>query len=286
MKNIAIVCDSSIAFTQKEIRKYEVYVIPNIIMHNNQTYLDQVTITNKEVNEFLKRKEKVTTSQPNIGKMIEIFKNINEKGYDHIIMMTVASTLSGGYNTFNQAAKQANLENYSIIDTHSIAGPVQQAVKAIRYLNNKDKSVDEILKFVDFIFSNQVSFLFPKTLDQIVASGRVSKPAAKIASMLKIRAVVYFSQQTKSIERLAIARTDKSIFRSIIKQFEDYSINPQEYDLYFLESLAVDKVNKFKEILFDEFGKFNSYVVNLPAALSVHAGIGAIAVQWCPKIPK
>lgn len=284
MKNIAIVCDSSVAFTKEEVSKYEVYVIPNIIMHDDKIYIDQVTITNKEVNEFIQRKEKVTTSQPNIGTMIELFEEIDQLDYDHIIMLPVASVLSGGYNTFNQAAKQANLNNYTIVDTNSVVGPVQQAVRAIRLMNKQDKSIKEILSFIDYIFDNQVSYLFPETLDQVVASGRVSKPAAKIVSLLKIKAVVYFTKQSKSIERLGIARTDKKIFETIINHLEKNNVNPNDYDLYFLESVAIEKLNQFKDIVFDRLGTFNYHIVNLPADLSVHAGVGAIALQWCPKI--
>lgn len=286
MKNIAILCDSSVAFTKEEIKKYDIYTVPNIIMHNNKIFLDQITINNKEVNALLEKKETVTTSQANIGTMVETFKEIKEKGYDYLFVLSLASSLSGAYNGFVQAAKLAEVENYMVLDSLSIAGPVQQAVRAIRQMNKKGSSIREIERFLKYLFQNQVSYLFPQSLHQIVASGRVSKGTSTIASLLKIKPVVYLDKGGKSIEKLGIARTDKRAFDLILKNFDKFKVQPTTHDLYILESEALPKVEAFLEYISKNLGEFEYHLVNLPAALSVHVGVGAIAVQWCPKLPK
>ncbi|NLC54529.1 MAG: DegV family protein [Erysipelothrix sp.] len=284
MKKIVIVTDSSVSFTDAQIKQYDVYIVPNLIIHNEETYLDQETITNEDIYKLLENHETVTTSQPNIGTMIETFEEIIAKGYEHIIILTIASNLSGGFNAFHQAARQINLENYTIVDSHSIGGIAQQGVRAIRKLNEEGKSLEEILAFLDTLFKNQTSYLYPKTLDQIIASGRLSKTAGRIASFLKIKTVVYFGEKDQAIERLGVARTDNRIFDTIVKHFKENNVSPKTHDLYLLESRALEQVEKFKDYLYKELGEFKSYTVNLPAALCVHAGVGAITVQWCLKI--
>lgn len=286
MNNIAIVSDSSISFTDNELKKYNVHTIPNVIIHNNQTYLDQITISSEEIETLLKNKETITTSQPNIGQIVEILEDLETRNYDHIIILPISSALSGGYEVFNQAAEIADLKNYTVIETYSVGGPVQQAVRAIRSMNKQNRSISEIIKFLNHLFANQVSYLFPESLDQIVASGRVSKAGGKIASLLRIKPAVYLKQKGRQIDRFAIARTDQRIFKKIIKHFNDNHVKPETHDLYILESRALDKVKDFKEHLFKELGKFTSYTVTLPAALSVHAGVGAIVIQWCLKVPE
>ena len=285
MKKIAIVCDSSVSLTREETEKYDVYIVPNVIMHNEKVYLDQVTITNNEIYDLLERDERLTTSQPSIGLMIEILKEIQEKDYDYTIIMSVSSSLSGGFNAFNQAVRQANLENVTIIDSRSIAGPVQQAVKAIRQMNENSVAIEEILNFLRIFFDNQISYLFPESLNQIVASGRLSKTAGKIASLLKVKVVLYLKAESTAIERLAIARTDKKIFDSIVKSLKENNVNPKTHDLYFLESRSFEQVEKVRQYIFNAIGAFNYHIVNLPASLSVHAGVGAIVVQGCIKLP-
>ncbi len=286
MTKIAIISDSSIAFTEQELRQYEVYTVPNIIMHNEKTYFDQVTITNKEVNELLFNNEDLSTSQPIIGHMIETFEKVNAKGYDYIIILSLSSHLSGGYSTFCQAAKQADLQNYTVIDSRSIAGPTQQAIKAIRSLSKQGKTVEEILAFVNHLYDNQVSYLYPKNLDAIVKSGRVNKTTAKIATMLKIRTLLYLKQNGESIEKLAVARTDRKNFDTIIKHMQENNVDPKTHDLYFLDSQAEKDVNELRDYLLEKMGAFDYYMTDLPASISVHVGSGAIGVQWCLKIPE
>lgn len=284
MKNIAIVCDSSISFTNEEIEKYDVFVVPNIIMHNDKEYLDLVNINNQELYSLLKQNEKVTTAQPNLGDIIETFEKIKEGNYDHVIVLAISSALSGGFNAFNQGAKQAGMENCTVIDTHTVAGPVQQAIKAIRKLNSEGKSLEEIFEFLDYLFAHQSSYLFPETLHQIVASGRLSKTAGKLASLLKVKVALLIDSKGSTIERLGVARTDKKIFETFVKHMVQNGVKPENYDLYFLESDALKQVENLKDYVFDKLGKFKYEIKELPAGLSVHAGVGTIVLQWCAKI--
>lgn len=285
MKNIAIVCDSSVSFTDEEIKKFDVYVVPNLIIHKNITYLDQVDITEKEVIELLKKNEKLTTSQANLGSIIEVLELVKSKNYDFTYILAIGSVLSGAYNSFNVAVNSIELENCIVIDTHSVGGPVQQGIRSIRQLNKAGSSIQEITNFLTYLFSNQVSYLFPKSLNQIVASGRLSKAAAKIASLLRIKPIVYLSKTGENIDKLGISRTDKKAFEMIIEHFNKHEVKPETHDIYLLDSDALDEANKFKNHLFNRLGEFKYYHVKLPAALALHAGVGAITIQWCPKIP-
>lgn len=285
-KKIAIVTDSSVSFSKKEINKYDVHVLPSIITHNNKTYLDQITITTEEVNEIINNNEIVTTSQPNIGMMIETFESIKSQNYDYTIILTVSKYISGGSSSFNQAAQMVMLENYSVVDTLSAVGPAQQGVRAIRKMTEEGASIEEILNYLDFLFANQITYIFPNSLKHIVKSGRVSKTAAGIASILKIKTVLYLKRYGKSVEKLGIARTDKRIFDMIIKSFKENNINPTSYDLYLSENMAKDQVKKFKKYLFKKLGEFNYHIVELPAVLSTHTGTKTLGIQWCLKLPE
>lgn len=286
MKKIAIVCDSSVAFTDEQIKKYDVDVIPNLIIHKDKSYRDQIDINQEEIIKLLNNKEKITSSQANLGTIVEKLEDIKLKNYDYIFILTLGSVLSGAFNSFSLAAEQAKLENYSIIDTHSIAGPVQEGVRAIRSMNKSGASIQAIEKHLHYLFSDQVSYLFPKSLDQIVASGRVSKAGAKLVSLLKIKPIVYFYPKSKSIEKLGIARTDTRAFQTIVKHFNKHHVTPEKYNLYILEIDALEEANKFKDHLFKTLGEFNYHHIRLPAVLALHAGVGAITIQWCPKTPQ
>lgn len=284
MKKIAIVCDSSVSFTKDEVAKYDVYIAPLTITHNNQSYIDQETITKDEVNDLLRQKQIITTSQPNIGRMMDIFEEIKSKDYDYTIVLSIGTALSGSYGAFNHAAQEVKLENYTVINTYSITGPVQQGVRAIRKMNAEGSSIEEILDYLYYIYDNQVSYVYPHTLDQVVLSGRMSKAASKIASLLKVKPILHLENKAESIEALGIARTDRRIFKLLVEDFVKHNVSPLTHDLYLLESEGMETLESFRDYLFDKMGEFEYYIINLPAAVATHAGLGTIAIQWCPKL--
>ncbi|HZJ86564.1 MAG TPA: DegV family protein [Erysipelotrichaceae bacterium] len=284
MKKIAVIADSSIAFNKEDMEKYEVYMVPNVIMHNDTTYFDQVTITNSEIEKLLDDGETLTTSQPAIGQIMELYKEVVAKDYDHIFVLSISKNLSGGYNAFNQAANQLELENISILDTQTITGVIQQAVKAIRKMNAEDKSIEEITEYLNKLFANQTSYLHPKSLKQIVASGRLHPAAGKIASMLKIQTLLYIKPGLESIEKLAVTRTNKKIFETIIEDMQKNNVDPKTHDIYIFESSNTHNADDFLAYLSENYGDFTINKVRIAASLSVHVGNGAYGVQTCLKI--
>ena len=284
MKKIAIVCDSSVSFTKEEVDRYDVYIAPLILTHHNRAYVDGIDITNIELNNLLREKVKVTTSQPNIGTIIDILEYIKSKEYDHTYILSVGTSLSGALGGFSHALKNVNLDNCTLVNTYSITGPVQQMVRAIRTMNEEDKSIEEITSVVNGMVNDQVSYLFPRTLDAVIQSGRVSRASATVASLLKVRVLLFLAIKAEAIEKMTVARSEKKIFQSIIDDFIKHKVSPRTHDIYLLESEGMETLLSFKVHMTEKLGDFKTFFVNLPAAVAVHGGIGCIAVQFVPKI--
>lgn len=284
MKKIAILCDSSVSLTKEEAKALEVHIAPLIITNNNKTYVDGVDITNIELNNMLRNNEDVTTSQPNLGLMIEMLEDLVKENYDHIFVLSVGTALSGAFGGFSHAVNEVNADNISLFNTFSITGPVQQCVRAIRKMNQEDKSIEDMKQTIQTIIDNQVSYLYPETLTQVIKSGRVSRASATVASLLKVRVLLCLENKAEAIEKLAIARSNKKIFEAIIKDFVKHNVTPATHDVYLLESEGMDTLLDFKDYLTNALGEFKDYFVNLPAAVATHGGLGCIAVQWCPKV--
>lgn len=284
MKKIAIICDSSVSFTQAEIEAFEVYIAPLTIIHNNTVFIDQVTITENEVNDLLRNHEIVKTSQPNLGTIYELFESVVKKDYDHIFALSIGTALSGTYGSMEMVKQDLNISNMTVINTHSITGPVQQAVHAIRKMNQDGYTIEQIEVYLDHFFSHQVSYIYPQTLDQVIASGRVSKTAAKVASLLKIKPILYLENKGESIEKLGVARSERRIFMLLVNDLVRHNVMPETHDIYLLHSEGLDTLKRFQAFLIEAIGPFTIKVVHLPAAVATHAGIGTLALQWCYKI--
>lgn len=283
MKKIAIITDSSSSISSDSSLKHIVEVVPLNIIHGGKEYLDQVNITSADVNNLLRDKQLLQTSQPSVGGVIEVLEKLKAQAFDHIYAITISGNLSGTLNSFNQAIQQLDMDNVTLIDSFSVAGPAQHIAAMIYQFNQDGKSHEHIMAEVDNIVDNTISFLYPETLDQLKRSGRISKAAATLASLLKIKPILYLEHRAKTIEKFGTARTETKVYDLIIEQLKSQNITADRYNLYYLENEAKDKVNALNDRINEEVGVFKFEVLSLPAVLATHVGLGTMAVQWVPK---
>ncbi|AMC92478.1 hypothetical protein AOC36_00255 [Erysipelothrix larvae] len=283
MKKYGIVVDSSAALTEKQASDLGVVVAPLTLTYNKEHFEDQITMTYNDVKDILARHEIIMTSQPNIGRILELLEPMRDEGYDHIFIITLSATLSGTFSAFNHAVEELQLSNVSVIDSYTIAGPVQNAIGLIRHFEAKDGTVEEILEAFKPIFDNTSTYIYPQDFRQLKASGRISSSAATLASLLKIKPVLRFENRGKTIEKFATARTEAKAFDAIMNDLLDNGVNQNDHILYILEFEADEVSKRFINRVHETFPNIEIIRMPLPAAVATHAGIGTIAIQWNVK---
>lgn len=284
MKKIAILSDSSISIDKNDPLLNKVTLIPLSIIHNNKQYLDQIDLSSEEVNDFIRKNEMIQTSQPSIGTVVDILEPLVDEHYDNIYIISVSSNLSGTLNSITQGVKHVGLENVTVIDTYSVAGISHHVAEIIIRMNESGASHEEIMNAINTSLDDTASFVYPETLEQLKRGGRISKGAATLASLLKIKPILFLENKGLTIEKYGTARTETKVFEKIIEEMIKQNIKPETHAIYYLENLAMDKVDTLDAMLSNSIGKFESKVLTLPAVLVTHIGIGGIALQWIRKV--
>lgn len=287
MQKIAFISDSSLGLTLEEAKNTpNLFVAALSIIHNKKEYLDQIELDYTDITDKLSRNEVLTTSQPNVGSIMKLYEETLKKGYDTVIALTLTSHLSGTYNAFMQAKEMlGNPENIIVIDTLSVAGPIQEFVKIGMALNEQGKSVDEIVNGIKEALKSTCSYLIPENLKQLTASGRISPAASAVASLLKMRVLLKIENAGTIIEKFATARTETKIIDAMIKDLKHDGFDPIKHKIYLAGCEAKEMGERIKTRLNENFDNIEYYEYVLPAALSVHTGIGTTAIQWCLKTP-
>lgn len=284
MKKIAILSDSSISIDKNDPLFKKVTLIPLSIIHNNIQYLDQIDLSSDQVNDFIRKNEMIQTSQPSIGKVVDILEPLVVENYDNIYIISVSSNLSGTLNSITQGVKHLGLDNVTVIDTYSVAGPSHHIADIIIKMNEVGASHEDIMKAVNTSLEDTASFVYPESLEQLKRGGRISKGAATLASLLKIKPILFLENKGLTIEKFGTARTETKVFEKMIEEMNKQNIKPETHSIYYLENLAMDKVNTLDDMLTASIGKFDSKILTLPAVLVTHIGIGGIALQWIRKV--
>ena len=279
MSKICIVADSSTNIDLQQAKQLGIEIAPLSIIVNDKEYQDQVDMSPAELIALLKEKAVPTTSQPNLGLLDGMMKNLKSQNFDHIIVFTLSSFLSGTNQAFRLAATDNDIENIDIVDSLTIAGPLKDVVLKAAEMAKAGASKDEILAMAKTVFSMTTSFLFPNTLDQLKRGGRVSPAVAALSSLLKIKPLLFLKNGGTTIEKFNTARTETKIFDLMLDEFESQEVKAGTHKVHVLHCEGLDVAESFISNLKTRFGDIAVEISELPAVLAAHAGIKSIAVQ-------
>lgn len=186
MSQIKIVTDSSCGVTDEEIKKYDISIVPLSVMIDDTVYVEGETITNEEfIHKMASSKSLPKTSQPPLGKFVEMFDKLGEDG-SQIISFNMLEAISGTVHTAEQAA-QLSKADVTVIDSQftdrALAFQVLEAAK----MAQEGASKDEIIQRAEYIRDHTKLYLSVVNLENLVKGGRLSKIGGMLGGLLNIK---------------------------------------------------------------------------------------------------
>ena len=94
MSKIAIVTDSTVCLPQELLQRYGIHTVPTWTHRGTEAYEDGVGITPRQVYQWLREGDRLTTSQPTVGQFTQMFDEVSQKA-EAIVSILVAPELSG-----------------------------------------------------------------------------------------------------------------------------------------------------------------------------------------------
>ncbi len=198
MRKIKIIVDSTADLPEHFLEKYDIDVVPLYIIwpdgsQEKDTWLDEEK--RKFYQRLLDIGEIPDTSQPTVPDFIEKYKEIMEKGYDEILVITISTQMSGTFNSATLAAKEVEIPVY-VFDTLRASSIVALIARTARLLANQGKDSQEIMKILKERFDNgdYQAVFYVSNFDYLVKGGRINKFQGFLGSMLKMKVGVYIKQ--------------------------------------------------------------------------------------------
>lgn len=284
MKNYLIVTDTTSAMSGAQAKEYGIELVSLSVLIDREEYKDQVDISTEELYQKLREDVVPTTSQPNTGYLHELMEKWKSENYEAIIIITCSSDLSGTWSGFNLVKNQLEMNNMYIYDSRQVGAPIMDMAIAAKKMADEDHDVNEIFEMLEMKTKASFSFLVPFNFKQLARSGRLSPVAAKMASVLKIKALLCLSEDGKCVDKYAMSRTETKVIKMVIDKFKEDGVNGQDYTIYILHADNEEGANKVEKIFADTFAGIDIVINKLPAVLTCHGGIGCIAMQYVHKM--
>jgi DegV family protein with EDD domain len=283
---VGIITDSNSGITQKQAKDLGLYVLPMPFMVNEETYFEDISLSQEEFYERLANGDNVVTSQPSLESVMNLWDSVL-KECDEIVHIPMSSGLSGSCQSAMMLAQDYE-GKVQVVNNQRISVTQRQSALDALQLAKDGKSAEEIKTFLEEDRFNSSIYIMLDTLYYLKKGGRITPAAAALGTLLKLKPVLQI--QGDKLDAFAKARTSsqgKSIMINAIKNDMINRFGGADKDNIWLQiahSHNVEAAEALKEELLGIFPGFDIHIDPLSLSIACHIGPGSLAIACCKKI--
>ena len=273
---IKILLDTSSDMPLELREKYNIKWLPFGISCGEEFYYDQLDITPTE---FYKKIKETGI----IPKTAQVTKEQFKKGIeellvdedDQVLVITLASTLSGTYNAAHQAMEEIGQDKVRVFDSTLVSIMITDLAVLAAEMIAKGAGMDEIIAALKEKAGKREAFFILETLEYLRKGGRISYVQSIIGGMLNIKALLI--NKDGKIEPYGKAKGKKQAMRELVEYVRKKRNKDNKLLVVHADNQAwADEIVKALE---EELGEKVDMVSEMGAVIGTHAGPGTVAVS-------
>lgn len=284
---VAIVTDTNSGISPAFAKELGISIVPMPFLINDEEFFEDVNLNQEQFYQKLLSGANVSTSQPNIYEVMEIWENLLKEN-DEIVYIPMSSGLSNSCETAINFAKQFD-GRVQVVDNKRISVTQKQSVIDAVNMAKDGMSAQEIKDKLMQSSMNASIYIMVSTLTYLKKGGRITPAAAAIGTLLKIKPVLTIqgAKLDKCGQVMTLSQAKRKMLEQMSKdldtRFADI-IKQGKFKLFMAYTYDKDKCLEFKKEAEEIFGKYNlkiEFVDPLSLSVSCHIGPGAIAIAGC-----
>ena len=282
---IAIVTDSNSGITQNQAKELGVSVIPMPVMINDKTYYEDITLTQEQFYEELKKDANISTSQPSPEEVMNLWSDLL-KEYDEIVHIPMSSSLSGSCQTAMMLAEEFD-GKVQVVDNQRISVTQYQSVLDAQKMAQKGYTAGEIKKKLEETKADSVIFITVDTLKYLKKGGRITPAAAALGTLLRIKPVLIIEGgKLDAFSKARTAKQAKTTMLSALAKELDVRLGDKDakhMHLQVAHTANQEIAEELKKELETLYPQAPIHMDSLSLSVACHIGPGAFAVA-CTKM--
>lgn len=287
-KKIAVITDSNSGITQAQAKEYGIYVLPMPFMIGEETFYEDITLTQEQFYQRLSENADVITSQPSPEAVLELWDEVLES-HDEIVHIPMSSGLSGSCQSALMLAEDYE-GRVQVVNNQRISVTQRQSALDALMLAERGMDAAQIRAFLEEDKFNSSIYIMLDTLYYLKKGGRITPAAAALGTILRLKPVLQI--QGEKLDAFAKARTvsqGKSIMINAIRNDMEKRFGGATPDNIWLQIAYTYDLAAAEQLKVQVQEAFPNYAVHMdPLSLSVacHIGPGALAVACSRRIEK
>lgn len=287
MKKIAIMTDSNSGMDSEEAKKLGVSVLPMPFLIENDTYYENMNLSQEEFYKKLEEDVEISTSQPSPEDVMTTWEELLET-HDEIVYIPMSSGLSGSLQTAKMLSEEYD-GKVVVVDNQRISVTQRQAVLDALELAQRGQSAEEIRNYLETVKLESSIYIMLDTLKYLKKGGRITPAAAALGSALRLKPVLQI--QGEKLDAFTIARTKKqgvtkmldAMQKDIEERFGGME-NIQNVHIAVAHTNNEEAAEIFAEQIKEHFGIQDVIIRPLSLSVSCHIGPGSLAIAYSKAI--
>lgn len=279
---IAIVTDSTAYLSRDEVVALDIKVMPIPVIIDDTVYREGVDLTTSEFYEKLATSETFpSTSQPAVGEWITLFESLKADGYDGAIVVNLASTISGTVNTVAGLADAVDGFTVYGYDSKITVRLMGHLVMKAAQMAQAGAEPADIIATMDELQQTMDEYFIVDDLQNLVRGGRLSNASAIIGTMLKVKPILTFDNESNYIVPFEKVRSMKKAMARAEELF-DQARAESKYPLraMVIHANAEEAGAAWREDLQQRHPDMPIELTYFGPVIGTHLGAGALALAW------
>jgi len=228
-----------------------------------------------------------STAQPSIGEMMDLYDKLAKEGYDTVISIHLASTISGFVNNLKVAAETIDNINVVVYDSHITVRLMGYLAQEAAKMAQENKPLDEIIARLDDLRGSIGESFVVNDLKNLVKGGRLSNTSAVIGTVLNIKPLLEFDEDSHKIVAYDKVRSIKKAKLKAEEKLAD-ALDNVDYPLRFLVIDADDPESgdQWAEELHEKYPDNTIERSYFGPVIGAHLGKDALAIAWIKDFDK
>ena len=283
MEKIAILTDSNSGLSREEAEKQGIHILPMTFSVGGQEHKEGITLTDREFFDSMKKGVPVSTSQPSIADLTDIWEELL-KDYDRIIHIPMAKVLSGGYATAVTFSEEYG-GRVLVVDGNRISVTQAALAQYARKLADAGMAASEIKEKLEATCMEAEIYITVESLEYLKRGGRISGAAAMAGELLHVKPVLKL--HGGAIEAYGKTRgtkkAKKMIEEAIAKDYERLAgkHGAENVRIFVGHADAREEVLEWAEKWKEMYPDHNIEIARLPLSICCHVGPGTIGAAVC-----
>jgi DegV family protein with EDD domain len=283
MRKVGIVTDSTACIPEELVAKYDIFLVPLMIIFEGKSYRDGIDMSPGEVYRIMRQRENLpTTSTPSAGDFLDAYRRLSEQA-ESVLCITLTSQQSKIYDTALVAKELAKevLTNTAIevIDSRAVGGALGLIVLEAARAASQGADMAQVAEVARGMMPRVHFIAMLDTLFYLARTGRTGRAAAWAGSLLKIKPILEHATSTGVTMPVARPRTKTKAVKQLMEIMGE-RVGDSPVHVIAHHADEQEDGEKLKADIASQFNCVELYLTEFTPVMGVHCGPGVLAITF------